>query len=344
MNEWSLRQELLAAAHRWPSIVAFILAGALLGWILAFLWPTPYRATAEIAVGLNPYRAGSEQAVNQKVGVQLNNPDDYKNWQMANLNIFVYSDEIIKETLDRLRQQDPYWLNVTRDQLSKIVHAYWRNAGLWKLTADHPSAHLAVQAASIWENVILEKADLAIGHARASIELDDRMKLLVIQQESLVQQTAALNEAYIRLKDWTPTGAVVDEPERVLALAILQGAGLPEILQPAINRMPPGGGPRQDFLYWQTGALQTLEAALRTYGAQINQAVADYQATAARFAFEAERGRGFSAGITLDRVRDSAPQVSRLRPTAMIAALGGLIGLILWLALWLGRIAQRSAG
>ena len=45
MNIWNFRDEILAAAHRWYWVVASFLLGALLGWLVSFVWPAPYRAT-----------------------------------------------------------------------------------------------------------------------------------------------------------------------------------------------------------------------------------------------------------------------------------------------------------
>ncbi|MGB5844900.1 MAG: hypothetical protein WBG94_10680, partial [Anaerolineales bacterium] len=56
MNEWVLRNEILAALHRWPVIVVFSLAGAMVAMVATFFWPSPYRANVEISVELNPYR------------------------------------------------------------------------------------------------------------------------------------------------------------------------------------------------------------------------------------------------------------------------------------------------
>ena len=59
MNTWNLRQEILTATHRWCWIVASFLLGALLVWVVSYIYPAPYRATQVLYVGLNAYRANS---------------------------------------------------------------------------------------------------------------------------------------------------------------------------------------------------------------------------------------------------------------------------------------------
>ena len=114
--EWSLREEILAAAHRWPEIVAFGLVGVLLGWALALLWPVPYQATLGLNVGLNVYHIPEGQSLSGFDHSELRLVDDYKNWQLANLDTMVSTDRILDETLTRLRSQDEYWLGVDRDR------------------------------------------------------------------------------------------------------------------------------------------------------------------------------------------------------------------------------------
>ena len=91
MQEWVLRDELLAAFHRWPMIVLFSLVGTLLGLAFAYLWPASYRANVELSVELNPYRALDDQYVPEFADAEFRNIDDYKHWQMLQLSIVVLS-------------------------------------------------------------------------------------------------------------------------------------------------------------------------------------------------------------------------------------------------------------
>src|SRR5512139_1950407 len=124
--DWNLRANILGNAHRWPVVMLFVLAGSLLGLLLAFLWPTPYRAEAGLQVAYN-------------ADVHPRNPDDFKNWQMEQLDVLIHSDEVLHETLARLQSQDPSWNSYTLDEIRSKVHTYWRNAGEWRLVAEAPT-------------------------------------------------------------------------------------------------------------------------------------------------------------------------------------------------------------
>ena len=89
LTESTLRDEILHRAHFWPLPFLVFLAGCLLGWGAALLWPSPYRAETTLHVS---YNADSI----------FRNPDDYKNWQMEELNTLVLAKGTLQETLARL--------------------------------------------------------------------------------------------------------------------------------------------------------------------------------------------------------------------------------------------------
>ena len=51
-EEWSLRDEIFYAAHRWPVFMLFCLGGVMISWLLALAIPTPYRADKRAVCGL----------------------------------------------------------------------------------------------------------------------------------------------------------------------------------------------------------------------------------------------------------------------------------------------------
>ena len=107
MNTWDIRTEILMAGHRWYWVVASFLLGALLGWIISLFWPAPFRAVQDVYVGLNAYRATRDLYIAEVAGEQFRNLDDYKNWQMGQLNSLALSDEFLSETLIQLQGIDP---------------------------------------------------------------------------------------------------------------------------------------------------------------------------------------------------------------------------------------------
>lgn len=187
--DWSLRDEILTAAHRWPLIMIFCLAGAAAGALAALLWPSPYRASRELYVGLNVTQAGEDRSASQQSGLVFVNANDYKNWQMASLNTMVFMDEILDGTLEQLQRVNPYWDSVSRTELAEMLSVYWRNAGKWRLVAEHPEQDRAIEAVVAWQDVIVAYVHNAVAQANQALSLDGQLRPLA---EQVAQAQAAL--------------------------------------------------------------------------------------------------------------------------------------------------------
>lgn len=198
-NEWSFRDEILSVTHRWHQVILFCLVGALLGGLVSLAWPSPHRATKELYVGLNIFKADLDSAAT--AGLQFTNVDDFKNWQMASLNSLIYMDSITQETLERLRLQDAYWAGVTREQLTGMLHAYWRNAGKWRLVAESDDPQRAVQAVMAWHDVVVERVHTAVGYSHDLLALDKQLQAVATCQAQALTRLAELNQAATTQED-----------------------------------------------------------------------------------------------------------------------------------------------
>ena len=146
MYEWSLRNEVYTALHRWPMILFYGLVGCFLGLILSLVLPSPWRATAEIYVGFEPYRwSEDENVMAYALGTRFNFADDYKNWQMSQLDLLTGAPDVLAETLTRLQTQDAYGQSTSLEDLQYSLHASWRNTGVWRLVASHEQPERAAQ-------------------------------------------------------------------------------------------------------------------------------------------------------------------------------------------------------
>jgi hypothetical protein len=192
-TEWSLRDELFAATHRWYVIVLFCLIGSLLGWLLSWIWPSPYQASKELFVGLNISATTRSGAPIQPPALPVANANDYKNWQMASLNTVIFTDAVISETLARLRILDPRWNAVDQEGLAAMLRVYWRNAGKWRLAAEHADPLFASQAVTVWETVVVESVHYAVEQSQTAQQLDLQLQTATAALAAADARLAALN-------------------------------------------------------------------------------------------------------------------------------------------------------
>jgi len=347
-NEWSFRDEILLATHKWPWLALFCLVGCLVGWGISFVWPTPHRATTELYVGLNTYRSSEDLNATEYAGIELVNANDYKNWQMASLNSMTTMDEVIQETLQRLRQLDPYWQTVSPAELAKSLHVYWRNAGKWRLAAENKNPQQAVQAVTTWQDVVLEQVHTAVNESQHAMVLVFQLKSLALAQSYLIVNVETLQQTLSVLLEWqTDLSAVspdlpLDSAERwQLWQAIAQNNPDP-VWTLALADFPAPQAARTEYAAWIEKTLPLLKEIMHSRENQIEALDAQQSEVKSQFKAASQISRGLSATLDVEKISGARTEQSVVRPTGMLVLVGSLIGLVVWLIQWLAGISLRG--
>jgi len=336
LNEWNPRAEILTATHRWPVIMLFILVGSLVGVAIAYLLPSPYRAEASLLVAYN-------------ADVHLRNPDDYKNWQMEQLNLFILSEEVLQETLDRLKTQDQAWSETTIDGLSDKLHVYWRNAGEWRLVAESPDPELADELVNTWEQVILEQIAAASVHASAVLSLSTNLDNLSNQRLELKLRATQLQQIRQALQSWiqaiksSSSNEPLDILEREFLLSRVSSlAGWHPQGIALLDSAPPSDAGSLQYIPWLEEALVLLEEELASIGPQTNQITSEYDEMYAAWSEELNASRGLTAFLIVEPLDQQPDPAQPTRPTSLLAFVGGLVGLLVWGLIWLARPIRQA--
>jgi hypothetical protein len=350
-NDWTLRDDILAATHHWQRIVAFCLLGALLGWGVSWLWPSPSRATQELYVGLNVYQAAQDRNAAEQAGIVFSNINDYKNWQMASLNTIIYTDSILDETLEQLRATDPYWQSIRRGELAAMLHVYWRNAGKWRLVAEHRDSRRAVQAVVAWQEVVVNRVNAAIQEARNAILIDQQLQAIATQQAHSATRLAALAQAQAELSAWQ---------EHIAAAA--PGQPLPEMQRNALAQLlalaspvqddtsgqslrldlPASDAPASAYPAWIEQASLLVAQETRVTQAQEDASQKDLQSLTDRYSQAVQNSLGLSAEFKIDRINDAQPEQNAVRPASTLILVGAILGWIAWFLVWLIQANARA--
>jgi hypothetical protein len=354
-SEWWLRDELYAASQRWYLIVLFCLAGAALGWLAAQLWPSPHRVSKELFVGLNVYQSGEDRGAVIHSGLPFLNANDYKNWQMSSLNTVIYMDAVLDDTLRRLRGLDPYWNSVERDELAGMLHAYWRNAGKWRLVAEHKTPMYATQAVLQWQDAVVEQVHTAVAESQLAMQIDLQMTATAASQAEASEQAALLAEAQAAAVDWRgrltalPPQEPLAEAERMLLWQAVIPAGKDESWKAAEDSFPASGARAGDYLEWIDSVDPALQHELAGWNRQVRQHEQRYQELAAQYSEAVGASLGLSAELLVQKISDRKLEETEVRPIGMAMLIGAGLGFILWAAGWLVRpslayIGEKSTG
>ena len=343
-HDWSLREEILITTHKWPIILLSGLVGVLLGWILSFTCPSQHRATKELYVGINIYP-----------GLQFTNADDYKNWQMANLDTLVKMDENVILTLDRLQASDEYWSEIGLVELRDMLHVYWRNAGKWRLVAEHKDPKRAVQAVLAWEQVVVERIHNAIEAAQNSMLFDHQLQSIVTKQTEINSQIAAQSEILSTLHDWQytatqrPPQEIIEQAERQHLLQLLMqvndiagsGYSSPATWESVLQTFPPEYATASEYTSFIQLALSTLDQNIAILESQMAVLEKEKETASKNYTAATKNSLGLSASLVVDQVTNAPAELSAIRPSGVLVLIGGLLGLIFWAMIWISRVVSN---
>ncbi len=347
-NDWSLRDEILSATQHWPWLTLFCLVGCLIGWLVSFIWPTPQRATTELYVGLNVYRSSEDANASEYAGIELVNANDYKNWQMASLNSLTTMDEVLQETLKRLQATDPYWNNVNPGFLANWLHVYWRNAGKWRLVAEHKSFQHASQAVTVWQDVVLEHVHAAVNESQRAMVLEFQLKSIIEAQSQVITSTETLKQTRIDLASWHAdlAQAAQDIPlestKRWQLWRLIARNNTDPGWSPLLKAFPDPQAATHDYLAWVEQATPALDETIQSQEKQIEEIAAQVTEVKRQFAEASQKSRGLSATLDVEKISGARVEQSIVRPTGMLVLVGSILGLVAWLIQWFSRISLRN--
>jgi len=337
MNKyWILRQEIYRSLHRWPSMMAFVTLGCLLGWVISYIWPSYYRSTSLLYIGLNPYRTYSDTAFLALEKPHYANIDNYLYWQMYQLETVIFLDDFIQETLDDLRQSDVYWNSIEASQLRDMLDAEWRTAGEWSLVAMHPDSERAKQAVQIWTKVVKKRVQEAIQAARNTFMIDQELQAAAVEllQSRLQEQELLFTKSALR--EWSiaatklPKDQPLDPAERwhVFYLATLPAQFHP-IWQIVLENQPPANSTPNTYLDWIAQIIPIIDSELSTFQKQIGSLEQEYSRLEELYSPEADRSLGLSPNLEVEKVKDLPPKM--IRATSVLILIGGIAGLLIWI-------------
>ncbi len=349
MNEWNPRQEIISAAHRWYWIAASILIGALLGWIVGFIWPAPFRASVDLYVGLNAHRATRNLYFAEVTEESLENLDDYKHWQMSQLNALVLSDEYLAETLKRLQIENPIWQEFEVPTLRDQLTVSWRNTGEWHFSALMEEPILSAQAVNIWIDVVVEKTNELITAARRLTLIVSELNAISGALVSAQTRQNLLLETKNNLEEWQSNLNQFPDDQPVSSLdhwSILAQVSITADWSPgwiaALEAAPSLGTFPIEYLNWLTQVIALMDAELAELPKTIEALNVDFIQLTDEYKMAADQSRALAGNFEVAKIKAQPPEVDHLRPTGTLMLIGGLFGLMILIIGWVIQITRKT--
>lgn len=336
VSDWSVRDEIIRVTHYWPIPVIAFLIGSLAGWGLSYILPPTYRAEVELFVAYDDVR-------------ECRNPDDCKNWQLEQTDALAKSQIILEPTLNRLRAIDPFWNDVSTEELSGMLDVLWRNTGRWRLVAESNDPERSKAAVEVWSQVYLEEYQAAQEHSLRIIDLNAQVRALNQTQVQLARKLMILNLVQNEVNKFRSSLAVMDPNELLDELhrwnlynLAAQASGYNFAWLDLLDSIPGELAPLSDYLSWLDRLAISVDQEIELTNNQLEQLDIETKRTLDQIAIESENSHGLSRTIEVSRMLDVEPQVIESRRTTTAAVLGGIIGLLVWGMVWIAFPIWRS--
>ena len=351
MRTWKLQDLLSLMSSLWYWAALSLIVGGLIGWGVCAFTPHKYQGSVDLYVGIDAYRAPSDRyiaEVAQKPVFQR--LDDYKNWQMGQLEAIAFSDDFIRDTLTKLQALDSYWDEYSPEKLRGILNLSWRNAGLWHLNATVLDQKRALEAVETWRDVILESVNTALQHSREVKSIDGRLYLIEEEIGSLEDRQAILGDIRIRLDDWKEklasyeqSGTLDDASRWEIESFALYGMDWSAGWYELINDFPSDTEPVISYISWIERVIDLIDTELDEIPGRLETLEEKRVLLRDQYEQEGLKSLGLSANIIVEPVLESSPTIRDLHPIGLFMLIGSLIGLILWIFFLLIWVAHDTA-
>jgi hypothetical protein len=336
-NEWSLREQILRTAHQWPYPLMACILGALLALGISFLIPVRYVAESRLSVSY------FSDAI-------FRNSDDYKNWEIGQLNTFIFTEPVLEATLDKLKNSEPYWERFSTQDLLPTLHVYWRNTGTWRLVAKADTPRHATQLVQAWKQAVLESLEPVLIAANKLTEISYQLNAIARSQVELTLRATELAQIKNRLSAWRSDALHQNLDQGIDRLQSWQLQILIAQITPSnpaglklLKTTPAMDAPGRDYIDWVEQALVLIDEQYAIVQAQIPILDSQHNEYFQQWQAAYQISDGLSAYIHIESIPDLNSAAHAERSSSLAALVGGILGILSWVFYWLMRPFLRAA-
>ena len=207
MESWSLREEILKIINKWYLILLFAILGGVAGLVLSYMFPAPYRATADLYVGIDVTRVNEMQYLIPLAKTEPLNLDDYKNWQLKQVSSILSSDEVLLYTLDVLGKPE------NLSSFKRDIDLYWYDTGVWQLEVTKIDKNEAGRAVQAWLDEGYKKIEELLEISDVTAQLDAHLFALADEIGSLKSRTSKLESFHNSAAEWKSVFSAQDQTQ-----------------------------------------------------------------------------------------------------------------------------------
>ncbi len=340
MNEWKLREKLVQFKKTWPILITVLLVSGLIAWGAVHLFPPLQRATADLFIGIDITRVNDVSSLATYAKTEPFNVDDYKNWQLSQINGIATSERVANLALEKLRELDPYWEDVSTAEFQELQDLFWYDVGTWRLQFQAPENVYALQGVQAWREILLQDLARLIRESEDVLELEGRMRAsntAISQLETRVAEMelliAEIADVRVELESADPQQEMDDSLREDLRLLIAGAAEEDVLWEQVLDEIPEKDQSHLAYILWIDQVLAAVESDLESHQAIMEALVSDHELLTEDYLREIKEAHGLSASLYIGE-ETTQPKIIETYPDTQIAFLGSLVGLLIYIIIW----------
>jgi len=342
MDSLTIRDEIKKMINQWYIALLFILVGSAAGLVLAYLVPTPYRATADIYVGIDVTRVNEMDYLIPLAQTEPLNLDDYKNWQLKQVASILTSDEVLKNSLDEA--------GITQNLASfkKDLNLFWYDTGTWRFEVKNPDQKLAEKLVESWREQGYQKIEQLLVVSQETANLDARLFALADQIGSQKANGALINTFLSESSDWlsllleqSQNEPLSEQMKTDLNNWMLAFRKNEQLWQVPVGFFPQADHPAVEYIVWLNAARDDATANLLITQSILEALETEREDVLPDYYQSLDDSLGLSANLVLKPL-NSDVQVSQVRSLGNLIVGGTIIGILTWLVMVVFQISTRG--
>lgn len=341
MNEWKLREKLVQFIKTWPILITVFLGSGLIAWGTVHLFPPLQRATTDLFIGIDITRVNDVSSLATYAEAEPFNVDDYKNWQLSQINAIATSERVANLTLDKLRDLDPYWEDISAAEFQELQDLNWYDVGKWQLQIEAPENKYALQGVQAWREILLQDLTRLIRESEDVLEFEGRMRASniamsqletrVIEMEILTAEVAAVR---VELES-ADSEQGMDDSTRMDLWLLVAGAAEDDVLwEQLMDEIPEKNQPYPAYILWMDQVLVAVDSEIESHQAIMEELISDHELLTEEYLREIKEAHGLSASLFVGE-EITQPRIIETYPDTQIALLGSLVGLLIYIIIWI---------
>jgi len=348
MEDWKLREKIIQFIRTWPLLILVFVGSGVVSWSIVHLFPPAQRAMAEIYIGIDITRVYDVSSIATYSKTEPFNVDDYKNWQLSQVEGIASSELIANQSLAELRKLDSYWESVSTTKFLSMQDLDWYDVGVWRMKIQTPEKEKSLQGVKVWRDKLFQELARLIEESEDVLEFEGRMRAaneaitqLEIRVEKLIILKGNIDLLSEKFSDTNPD-QVVDKLTRDELWSMFVGLAFDDFLwAKTLNDFPDQDQTQLMYMDWLARVLIIIDTDTEITSQLLETLEEDIDFLTEDYVREIYEAQGLSASLYIEELTTD-PRLEPYYQDSVIGLLGSFLGLLIYIIVWVMASERRE--